>query len=80
MRVLFFGKFGERFGPAHEVETEPGDTPITIAERMFDADADALEALCHRSTSYIVDHAVVPSDHVLDKAEELAFLPPVSGG
>lgn len=80
MRILLFGKFGERFGASHSFDPSPADTPATVITLLFGEDADAVEALNLPSTSYILDREVVPLDHPLEGAVELAFLPPVSGG
>ncbi|MBB4660172.1 MoaD/ThiS family protein [Parvularcula dongshanensis] len=75
MHVIFLGKFGDRFGPEAEIETDGLSTVADVMKR-FDEDG----ALTASSTICVLDEEVVKPSAVIFGARELAFLPPVSGG
>jgi molybdopterin converting factor small subunit len=74
MRILYFGRL--RDGPA------AGPVPPGIR------DAEALRAWLGRSRPELLDESVrivvndeiIPGNRILDEGDEVAFLPPMSGG
>ncbi|PWG01742.1 MoaD/ThiS family protein [Sphingosinicella humi] len=81
MRILFFGRLGEQLGSELEIDS-PGES-WTIAELR--------ESLCSRSELFrealgrpgvraCVDQVIVPDDVQLRPGQEVAFIPPLSGG
>ena len=75
MRVIFLGKFGERFGAEADIDT---DGLSTVADVMNRIDEDG--TLASSSTICVLDEEVVKPGAPILGAQELAFLPPVSGG
>lgn len=81
-RVCFFGKLKDAAGAAQRVIDLPA-SPIAISEVIeVIAGDDARLAGVLRSSHVrvIVDHVIIRSDEKITAAEEIAFLPPVSGG
>lgn len=81
MEILFFGRLGEQFG--HTVEIDPPGVGWTVAELR--------EALCSRSDLFrgalsnpsvraCVDQVIAREDLPVRQGQEIAFIPPVSGG
>ncbi len=79
IEVLFFGMVKEVTGsPARTIEVEAGATVQTL----FDHLASQLPALKEMSKSLVlaVNRKFVPRTHPLADGDEVAFMPPVSGG
>ena len=81
MKILFFGRLGERLG--RELEIDPPADGWTVAELR--------ESLCSRGEIFremledpgirgCVDQAIVPEDTHVRPHQEVAFIPPLSGG
>lgn len=76
VRVRFFAHYRERAGrSARDLDLPPGSTV-----------EDLLRALAREGTelpgraSVAVNHAYAPRDHALSDGDEVALIPPVSGG
>jgi molybdopterin synthase catalytic subunit len=79
IEVLFFGMVKEITGlPATSVQLEEGAT-VQAAFDHFAAEFPALNAMS-RSVVLAVNQEFVPRTQVLRDGDELAFMPPVSGG
>lgn len=79
MRVLFFGVLREAMGTAHEALVLPeGASAMDILARMRDR-APQLGKLWER-TAIAVNQSYVPVSTLLRDGDEVALLPPVSGG
>ena len=78
-RVLFFGKLKEiAGGPERSVEFRPGET---IAE-LFERCSSQKPELAPFRSSVVAsrNQEFAPWTTVLESGDEVAFLPPVSGG
>ena len=78
MKVLFYGRLADAIG--HEIEIEAGGA-CSVAElrrRMAASHPDAADALV-RSRA-VIANALVGDGHVIAPADQVEFLPPVSGG
>jgi molybdopterin synthase catalytic subunit len=79
VQLRYFAIVREKLGRADETrKVEVG----TTAGELFDelaADYPALEPM-KRATMLMVNQEYVPADHVLADGDEVAFIPPVSGG
>jgi len=72
VHLLFFAAVREQMGTAaREVALKPGDTPLTVAERVLGS---------ARSLLFAVNDDLVSADHVLQPGDRLAFIPPMAGG
>lgn len=79
VEVLFFAVLRERVGlGAVEWPVEPG-TRVGQLWRAIVARYPALEPYA-ASTSFAVNREYVDAEHVLLEDDEVAFIPPVSGG
>ena len=77
LRVLYFAQLKESAGiPYEELETTAA-TPSAVYEELADRHGFQLEAHNLRAA---VNNEFVPMDHPLHTGDELAFIPPVSGG
>jgi len=78
VKVLFYGRLADAIG--HEIEIEAGGA-CSVAElrrRMAAIHPDAADALV-RSRA-VIANALVGDEHVIAPADQVEFLPPVSGG
>ncbi len=74
MRILFFGRLGDG-PPAAPVPPEVGDTDALRAW-LGEGRPELLDA----SIRIAVNDAMILGNRALDEGDEIAFLPPVSGG
>jgi molybdopterin converting factor small subunit len=78
-RILFFGRFGERFGREIDLELPAGGCTVGELRAMLVA-RSADESLARRSVAICVDRAVAWDDAIIRPGQEIAVLPPLSGG
>lgn len=79
VHVLFFGHYRDYVeGGACALELREGATIADAAARLADSDPRLMDLLAR--TRAAVGTAFVPADTVLHEGDELAFLPPMSGG
>lgn len=79
IRVLFFGGLRESTGTKESAETLPADTTVVdLCKRLCAADPRFAAAATRLRVAVNRDFA--PPDQVLQDGDEVAFLPPVSGG
>ena len=77
--VRYFAILRDLLGKGQEsITVEPGTTVGTIYPMVTGADPRFLRL--RRSMMVMVNHDYVDDDHVLADGDELAFIPPVSGG
>jgi molybdopterin synthase sulfur carrier subunit len=79
--ILFFGRLGDQFGRAIDVEL-PGDgcTVGVLRALLLETLDGADETLSHKSVRACVDQEIVSDDAFVRAGQEIAFLPPLSGG
>ncbi|GAA3761629.1 molybdopterin converting factor subunit 1 [Terriglobus aquaticus] len=78
MRVLFFGMLRDRFGQAEELEQFPGQTVADLL-RYYRAVSPELNALWD-ALAVAVNQQYATVTTQLNDEDEVALLPPVSGG
>ncbi|MEO1241930.1 MAG: MoaD/ThiS family protein [Pseudomonadota bacterium] len=81
-RLLFFGKLGDLAGGRMREQSLPKDV-VTIDQliAVITADDAALgEALAAPSVRFIVNEKMADAGGAISDGDEIAFLPPVSGG
>ena len=78
MKVLFYGRLADAIGREIEVAA-PGGCSVGDVRRRVAASHVAAAAELDRSRTLIADR-LVGDDQPVDEADELEFLPPVSGG
>lgn len=78
MKVLFYGRLADAIGREIEVAAPRGCSVGEVRRRVA-ASHGAAAAELDRSRTLIADR-LVGDDQPVDEADELEFLPPVSGG
>ena len=77
VRVMLFAMLRELKGASEVgIDVESGTTVATLQRRLF---TDSTQAMPGRLL-YAVNQAYVTPDHELRDGDEVAFIPPVSGG
>lgn len=72
VRLLFFAALRERMGQSElDYEALDGETVSALAERLFGFE---------RSLLFAVNREYVPREYSLRDGDEVAFIPPISGG
>lgn len=78
VRLVFLGRLQDRAGSAElTVEATPGDTVSTLLDRL---DASLAADLRSAKVRIAVNGALGGLDAAVTDGDEVAFLPPVSGG
>lgn len=80
MKVLFYGRLAESIASQVEVNVLPGGTVAKLREQLIAAYPQAQDVLRSRRSRACIRDTLVNDDHVLEAAEMVEFLPPVSGG
>jgi molybdopterin converting factor small subunit len=80
VKVLFYGRLAEAIGPELEVEARPGSSVGELRDRLVAEHPEAEQVLRGRRARTCIGATLVRDDHVLEGAETVEFLPPVSGG
>ncbi|PQA86904.1 MoaD/ThiS family protein [Hyphococcus luteus] len=81
-RLLFFGKLADAAGArARQVKLEPETRTIDdLVAVLGDEDAALGASLNEKSVRFIVNETLASRDAAIGDKDEIAFLPPVSGG
>lgn len=81
-RLLFFGKLGELAGARMRDWALSGDTKTValLIEAIALEDRTLGEAIAAPSVRCIVNERLAARDATVSDSDEIAFLPPVSGG
>jgi len=77
MKILFFGRLGESIGREIDFDLPPGG--ITIAELRASL-AESHAALGAANVRACIDREIVPEAARVLPGQEVAFIPPLSGG
>ena len=78
MKVLFYGRLADAIGRDMEMEAGGAWSVAELRRRLAASHPDAAEAL-GRSRAAIAS-VLVGDEHLIGPADEVEFLPPVSGG
>lgn len=81
MKILFFGRLGEQLGSELEIDP-PGEvwTVAELRESLCSRSELFRETLGHSGVRGCVDHVIVPEGTQVQDGQEVAFIPPLSGG
>jgi sulfur-carrier protein len=80
VRVLFYGRLAETIGPELEIDSPPGGSVAELREKLIAEHPQAEQPLRSKRARACVGDALVPDTYVLQAADRVEFLPPVSGG
>ena len=81
LNLLFFGPLSEfSFGKTYQLQWQPEYTTPEMLLTAFSGDAELLESLRNPGVQVIINKKVAEWDSALNSGDDVAFLPPVSGG
>ena len=80
LKVLFYGRLAEAIGSELEIDAPPGCSVAELRERLIAERPRAEQPLRARRALTCVGDSVVRDTYVLQAADRIEFLPPVSGG
>jgi molybdopterin synthase sulfur carrier subunit len=80
VKILFYGRLAECFGPELEFAPVSACTVAELRQRLVAQHPEAEGALRNKRTRALVAESLVADDYLLDPAQTVEFLPPVSGG
>ena len=80
-RILLFASIKDRAGTGQIDVPLPGPTPLRGVLAMAASAAGIEEGLLSRGCAlFAVNHETVALDHLVNDGDEVALLPPMSGG
>ena len=79
IKVRFFASLRERMKRSEEVREVPLGATVRTVWEMLKQENPELDAV-EKAMSFAVAQEYVDKDHPLQDNDELAFIPPVSGG
>ena len=80
MKILFYGRLADTFGPELELAPAQECTVAELRETLIARQPEAQAALRSRRTRALVGDSLVADDYRLEPGQTVEFLPPVSGG
>lgn len=80
MRILFYGKLADALGRQMEVDV-PGSCSVhELRDHVAELRPPAASALRDKRVRACIGDSIVLDSHVVGPADEVEFIPPVSGG
>lgn len=80
MRILFYGKLADALGRQMEVDV-PGSCSVDeLRDHVAELRPAAASALRDKRVRACIGDSIVLDSHVVGPADEVEFIPPVSGG
>jgi len=81
IEVLFFARLRDQLDCASKsIEAVEGDNVTRVRERLIAEHPDWREPLCQEGVLFAVNQGLVKSGHPVQDGDEVAFMPPVTGG
>ena len=80
MKILLFGQLGEQLGRELDTDVPEDGCSIAALRRMLVQKDPACAPLAGPSIRACVDQILVREDFVVRQGQEVAFVPPLSGG
>lgn len=79
IKLRYFASLRERLGKSEEIREVPAEATVQTVWEMLKGEHPHL-ATVERSIAFAVAQEYVDKTHPLQDNDELAFIPPVSGG
>ena len=81
IQVLFFARLRDQLGcDSLTLESVDGDNVTKLRERLVAEHPDWREPLSAPGILFAVNQSLVKSGHSVNDGDEVAFMPPVTGG
>ena len=80
MKVLFYGRLAETIGHELDIDAPAGCSVADLRDRLIAEHPHAEQPLRSKRALACVGNALVRDTYVLQAADRVEFLPPVSGG
>jgi molybdopterin converting factor small subunit len=80
VKVVFYGRLADVIGRQLDVTLPPGCSVSQLRDRLAAEHPAAEQVLRSQRARTCIGDTLVHDDHVLEGAETVEFLPPVSGG
>jgi molybdopterin converting factor subunit 1 len=80
LRVIFFGRLAEMMGRERDVSLGSAATVGDLFDRLASEDADLRAALAATRVRFAVNNTIAPASQKINDGDEVAVLPPFSGG
>lgn len=80
MKILFYGRLADALGPEIDLDVPPSWSITQVRKQLAKEHPRSADALLGGRALACVSGSVVRDDYLVDKAEQIEFLPPVSGG
>ena len=80
MKITFYGRLAEAIGPELDLDQKTDCSVAEIRDRLAAEYPAAAGTLASRRSFACVGGSMVRDDFLLSAADEVEFLPPVSGG
>ena len=80
MKVLFYGRLADVIGPELDVSAPSGCSVSQLRDRLAADHPGAEQVLRSKRARTCIGDRLVHDDYMLNGADTVEFLPPVSGG
>jgi sulfur-carrier protein len=80
MRILFFGRLADALGPRMDVDVPGGCSVDELRDHVARLRPAAASALRDKRVRACIGNSIVLDSYVVSPADEVEFIPPVSGG
>jgi molybdopterin converting factor small subunit len=80
LKILFYGRLADSFGPELELASASACTVTELRATLTARYPEAEGTLRSERTRAFVEDSLVADDHLVNAEQTVAFLPPVSGG
>ncbi|MGE0183546.1 MAG: MoaD/ThiS family protein [Parvularculaceae bacterium] len=79
-KVIFYGRLADMMGRERTVAVGAGRSVAALVGDLGADDSDFAAALAGMRVKYAVNDSIAPSSTIVTEEDELAVLPPFSGG
>lgn len=81
VKIVFYGPLSDVMGRVRSMELGSGPATVgTLIDRLSEGEAEFCSALARMPVKFAVNDAISPPDAIVKDGDEIAILPPFSGG